>query len=231
MRLLTLSILMTLSLPLLAAEPVKLDSERDRVSYSLGYQLGSNYQRQGVEVDAQFLLRGIQDGLSGTAERPMSEEDMRKALQDYRAKLTQAQRDKAEQAKVQQRAAGKDFLEANKKKEGVVTLASGLQYKVLKEGTGQRPGPTNNVTVHYRGTLINGEEFDSSYKRNQPATFPLNGVIPGWTEGLQLMQEGAKYQLYIPAELAYGESGRLANQTLLFEVELLAVQANTAAAK
>jgi FKBP-type peptidyl-prolyl cis-trans isomerase FklB len=133
------------------------------------------------------------------------------------------------ESELQMEAAGKKFLEENGKKPGVVTTASGLQYKILEPGSGKNPGPTDEVTVNYRGTLIDGHEFDSSYKRGKPATFPLNGVIKGWTEGLQLVKPGGKIQLFIPSSLAYGDRGPMAHRTLIFDVELLSVGGDTSA--
>ncbi len=129
------------------------------------------------------------------------------------------------QEEAKYRAEGSEFLASNAKKQGVITLPSGLQYKVLEEGTGRSPGPNDSVTVHYRGTLIDGNEFDSSYGNNEPATFQVGGVIPGWTEALQLMKEGAKWQLFIPPDLAYGKRGPLSDRTLIFEVELISINA------
>jgi FKBP-type peptidyl-prolyl cis-trans isomerase FklB len=222
MRLLTILFIAFLSLPL-RAEPMKLDTDRGRISYSLGHQIGSNLKRQGVDVDPEALKRGMEDALSGAAPQ-MGEEEMDKARAELRERLLaarQAQAEKEAQARI---AAGRDFLEANKAKPGVVVLPSGLQYRVIKAGTGKKPGPGDQVTVNYRGTLVDGTEFDSSYRRNRPATFPVSGVIPGWTEGLQQMQEGGRYELVIPPELAYGDRGRLADETLVFEVELLSVE-------
>lgn len=221
MRILPALLIALFSLPL-RADPVQLDSERDRLSYSLGHQIGADFKRQALDINPEMVLRGLQDARAGAAPA-LSEEAMREVLAEQRRKAQAAQRAEVEKAAEQKRAAGRAFLEENKKKEGVVALPSGLQYRVLQAGQGKRPGPTDRVTVHYRGTLIDGSEFDSSYRRNAPASFPLNGVIRGWTEGLQLMQEGAKYQFTIPAELAYGSRGRLADETLVFEVELLEV--------
>lgn len=227
MRILSTLFIALFSLPL-HAEPTQLDNERDRLGYSLGHQLGADARRQALDINPETVLRGIQDARAGVAPA-LSEEEMAKALAEPRRKAQAAKRAEAEKAAEQKRAAGRAYLEENKKKEGVVALPSGLQYRVIQAGQGQRPGPTDQVTVHYRGTLIDGSEFDSSYRRNAPASFPLNGVIRGWTEGLQLMQEGAKYQFAIPADLAYGSRGRLADETLVFEVELIKVAGDKAA--
>jgi FKBP-type peptidyl-prolyl cis-trans isomerase FklB len=214
----------------LHADPLKLDNDRGQLSYSLGYQIGSSLKRQAVDVDPGIVGRGIQDALGGNAPL-MTEAEMDKVRSELQQRIQLSQREQAEKEASAKLAAGQAFLEKNQKKAGVITLPSGLQYQVIKKGEGKKPGPQDIVTVNYRGTLIDGTEFDSSYRRNQPATFPLNGVIAGWTEGLQLMQEGAKYKFFIPPQLAYGGHGRLANETLVFEVELISVQpANNKAA-
>src|SRR6188472_1448114 len=184
----------------------QLKDQKDKVSYSIGMQIGFNLGRQKVDINPDILAAGIKDAIAG---KPQLTTDQVKDI------MAQFEKNKTEGAK---------FLEDNKKKPGVKTTASGLQYKVEKEGTGAQPKPTDMVTVNYRGTLIDGTEFDSSYKRGQPATFPVNGVIKGWTEALQLMKQGAKYQLFIPSSLAYGERAMGPdigpNSTLIFEVEL-----------
>jgi FKBP-type peptidyl-prolyl cis-trans isomerase FklB len=212
------------ALPLLAvasraAEPPKMD-EASSMSYALGYQVGRDLS--GTDVRSEALLQGLKDGQSGTAAR-LGPEEMQAALTTLETRINEqrlkAQREASEKAA----AAGTAYLAENAKREGVKTTASGLQYKVNAPGTGRAPTASDTVTVHYRGTLVDGTEFDSSFKRGQPATFPLAGVIPGWTEGLQLMKEGAKYQLVIPPALAYGDRGPLAGQVLVFDVELLGV--------
>ncbi|MEW5768883.1 MAG: FKBP-type peptidyl-prolyl cis-trans isomerase [Pseudomonadota bacterium] len=227
MRLLSTLIIASISLPLWA-EPLKLETERERASYGLGYQMGAGFKRQALDLDAAIVQRGLQDGLAGSAPQ-VSEEAMAQAQEALRQQRLAAQREQAEKAAAAKRAAGQAFLDANRQKPGVVALPSGLQYQVLKAGEGRTPGPRDKVTVHYRGTLIDGSEFDSSYRRQAPSTFPLNGVIAGWTEGLQHMREGAKYALYVPPDLAYGSRGRLAHETLVFEVELLSVHPAEAA--
>ena len=209
-----------LTLPLFAQEkspPLK--DQKDKVSYSIGINIGSNLARQNVEINPDALIAGVKDGIAG---KPQLTQDQIKEVMTAFEKDMQA---KQKAAGEKSAAEGAKFLEENKKKEGVKTTASGLQYKVIKEGTGAQPKATDTVTVNYRGTLIGGKEFDSSYKRGQPATFPLNGVIKGWTEGLQLMKTGAKYQLFVPPALAYGERAvgpdLPANSTLIFEIELL----------
>lgn len=205
-----------------AEEPPALDDENARINYGVGYQVGGDFQRQGVELDLEIMAKGVEDAMSG--DQPlMTPEEMRKTVIELQRNVAAKRRARAEKLGAERRKAGEAWLAENKAKSGVQVTASGLQYKVIREGSGRRPGPTDTVRVHYRGTRIDGSEFDSSHKRGKPAEFPLDRVIKGWTEGLQLMQQGAKYELYVPADLAYGEKGRLAHQTLIFEVELIAV--------
>jgi FKBP-type peptidyl-prolyl cis-trans isomerase FklB len=195
-----------------------LKTEVDKVSYVIGTQLGQNFKRQGIQVNVESLTWGLKDALAGK-KLALSQDEMRQVMTSFQ------QRVMAEQG-AKNLAEGKAFLEANKAKEGVKVLPSGLQYKVIEQGTGKSPTANDKVRTHYRGTLINGTEFDSSYKRNKPAEFAVSGVIEGWTEALQLMKEGGKWELYIPANLAYGARARPnipPNSTLIFEVELLAV--------
>jgi len=203
-----------------------LGNEKARVNYSVGYQIGDDFKRQGVEINPEALVKGIQDALSGE-KALMTPEEQRAALVDLQRKVAaQQEQDKSRQAR-EYRAEGRIFLAENARKEEIQTTESGLQYKIVREGTGKIPGPTDTVTVNYRGTLIDGKEFDSSYRRGQPATFRVDRVIPGWTEALQLMKEGAKWQLFIPPELAYGDKkiGRIEpNSTLIFEVELISAE-------
>jgi FKBP-type peptidyl-prolyl cis-trans isomerase FklB len=221
-----------LTLPLFAQEkspqekpqamPAFLKDQKDKISYSIGLNIGTNLARQHVEINSDVLLTGLKDGIAG---KPQLTQDQ---IKEVMTAFEKGMQEKQKAAGEKSAAEGTKFLEENKKKEGVKTTSSGLQYKVLKEGTGAQPKSTDTVTVNYRGTLINGTEFDSSYKRGQPATFPLNGVIKGWTEGLQLMKQGAKYQLFVPPDLAYGARAVgpdiAANSTLIFEVELLDVK-------
>ena len=210
----------------LSEEKPQVSEPKYKDSYSLGYQFGDNLKKQKVEVNTDILIQAIHDALAGK-EPQLSQDEMRTILGDMRQRVMAAQQKALEEQGAKNLAEGKAFLEANSKKEGVVTLPSGLQYKVLKDGTGKTPQATDSVTVHYRGTLMDGTEFDSSYSRNNPSTFKVSAVISGWTEALQLMKEGAKWQLFIPAELAYKERGmppRIApNSPLIFEVELISV--------
>jgi len=219
-RFILISVAFLLTLPLFAQEkspPLK--DQKDKVSYSIGLNIGSNLARQNVEINPEAMIAGVKDAIAG---KPQLTQDQVKEVMTAFEKDMQA---KQKAAGEKSAAEGAKFLEENKKKEGVKTTASGLQYKVIKEGTGAQPKATDTAKVNYRGTLINGKEFDSSYKRGEPATFPLNGVIKGWSEGLQLMKTGAKYQLFVPPALAYGERAvgpdLPANSTLIFEVELL----------
>jgi FKBP-type peptidyl-prolyl cis-trans isomerase FklB len=210
-----------------AAEVTDLEDEKQKLSYSVGYQVGGDFRRQGVEIDPELVVKGVLDAQAGS-EPLMTPQEMRQALTELRQQAAAAASQQREEQSAKNLAEGKAFLAENAEKEGVRTLPSGLQYQVLSEGEGDPPGATDNVTVHYRGTLIDSSEFDSSYGRGEPATFPLDRVIPGWTEGLQLMRPGAKYRLFVPSELAYGERGsgaRIGPQsTLVFEVELLSVE-------
>lgn len=207
--------------------PPPLDTLEKKAGYALGYQLGGNLRDQGATIDADSLARGIREALAGTAP-VMSEAAMQQAITQFQQQLqTGAAKRAAERAKNSVKE-GAAFLEKNKSAEGVKVTPSGLQYKAVKVGNGQKPVATDRVTVHYEGTLIDGTVFDSSYKRGQPATFGLGQVIRGWTEGLQLMDVGSTFYLYIPAELAYGESpppsGPIGpNAVLIFKVELLEI--------
>jgi len=210
-----------------ALAATKLNNEKDKVSYMIGYQIGSNFKRDGLEVDLNMVLNGMKEASTGVAS-PLSPEESQKLMTDLQKNL-QAKAEAKQKADGEKNAKeGKAFLEENAKKKDIVKLPSGMQYKILTAGKGDSPKATDTVKTHYRGTLIDGTEFDSSYKRGEPATFPVNGVIKGWTEALQLMKPGAKWQLFIPSELAYGEGGAGEsigpNSTLIFEVELLSVE-------
>jgi FKBP-type peptidyl-prolyl cis-trans isomerase FklB len=210
-----------------AADKLELKDRRNKESYSLGYQFGESLKMQGVDINLDVYESAIRDSLGGK-EPQMSSEEMQSTIMGLRQRLAAAQQKALKNQEEKNLAEGKAFLLENGKKEGVKTLPSGLQYRVLSEGTGKMPTKKDTVTVHYRGTFINGTEFDSSIARGQPATFKVDGVIPGWTEALQLMKEGAKWQLFIPPKLAYGERGmppRIPPQsTLIFEVELISVK-------
>ena len=212
-----------LALPLFGQEKSpQLKDQKDKVSYSIGMNIGANLSRQKVDINPDLLAAGIKDTIAGKPQ--LTQDQVKDIMQQFEKDMEQKQKESGEKNKAE----GAKFLEDNKKKPGVKTTASGLQYKAEKEGTGPQPKATDMVTVNYRGTLIDGTEFDSSYKRGQPATFPLNGVIKGWTEGLQLMKAGSKYQFFVPSNLAYGERAVgpdiAPNATLIFEVELLEVK-------
>jgi FKBP-type peptidyl-prolyl cis-trans isomerase len=204
-----------------------LPTQKDKVSYAIGMNIGTNLHRQSVDVDPKVLQQGLQDALAG-GKTLLSEEEARATLTEFQNEMRKKQQEKMQQAGETNKKEGDAFLASNKPKDGVVTLPSGLQYKILTSGTGPKPKASDSVVCNYRGTLIDGKEFDSSYKRGQPATFPVSGVIKGWTEALQLMPVGSKWQLFVPSELAYAERGSGPdigpNATLIFEVELLSIQ-------
>ncbi len=224
MRLLIITIaLLSLASVGFGEDKPQLKDLKDKVSYSVGLNVGSNFKKQGQELNPDALLAGLKDALSGKTPA-LNENELKETMEAWSKQME----DKQKVAGEKNAADATKFLAENKKKDGVKTTASGLQYKVMKEGAGAQPKETDTVTVNYRGTLINGTEFDSSYKRGQPATFPVNGVIKGWTEALQLMKPGSKYQLFIPADLAYGPRAVgpdiTPNSALIFEVELLEVK-------
>ncbi|HEY6271035.1 MAG TPA: FKBP-type peptidyl-prolyl cis-trans isomerase [Terriglobales bacterium] len=200
---------------------------KEKQSYALGMNIGDTLHRQSIDIDLAIFQQGIKDAIGG-GKTQMSEEEASHVLTQLQAEVRAKAEEKQKQLAATNKTAGDAFLAANKTKEGVVTTPSGLQYKILTPGNGPKPLATDTVSVNYRGTLIDGKEFDSSYKRGQPATFPVNGVIKGWTEVLQLMPVGSKWQVFIPANLAYGEQQRgpdiSPNSTLIFDVELLSIK-------
>lgn len=210
-----------------AQDKLELKTQKEKQSYAIGANMGKGLKKSGVDVDAEIVLRALKDALvTGTSQ--MTDEEISAAITALQKDMMAKQQEQMKTLGEKNKKEGEAFLKANKKKKGVKTLDSGLQYKVMTEGKGKTPKATDTVTVNYKGTLIDGTEFDSSYKRGQPATFPVNGVIKGWTEALQLMKEGAKWQLFIPAELAYGETGNRSippSSALIFEVELISVKA------
>lgn len=204
-----------------------LDSLEKRASYAIGMNMAQGMKSQDVPIDLDLLIQGLQDAFAG-AETRLSPQEMQQALQEFQQMMVQRQQEaRAVQGEANKQEAEAFFAE-NKDKEGVITTDSGLQYMVLEEGEGPKPNAEDRVTVHYKGTLLDGSEFDSSYSRGQPATFPVNGVIQGWQEAIPLMSVGAKYKLWIPPELAYGATGQGPvigpNQTLVFEVELIGIE-------
>ena len=210
-----------------SASELKLDTSKNRISYTIGVNIGQDFKSQNMDVDPDLLLMGLKDTLSGK-ELQLTEEEMVQEIQNFQQEMQVKMAAEMEAKAAENKAAGEAFLAENAKQEGVVVTESGLQYKIIEPGQGDSPGPADVATVHYRGTLIDGTQFDSSYDRGQPASFPVGGVIPGWSEALQLMKPGAKWQLSIPAELAYGERGAGQdigpNSTLLFDVELISVE-------
>jgi len=202
-----------------AAKP---STEKEKFSYTLGFQIAQGFKRDGLDVDTNSMGQAIQDVMNNKAPQ-LSPDEMRATMESAQKKLLAARTAKGEQAK----AKGKAFLAANKKKKDVKTLKSGLQYKVISMGKGKQPAADSSITAHYKGSLIDGREFDSSYRRNQPATFNVGQVIPGWKEVLPMMHEGDKWQVFIPSELAYGERGQGQtigpNEVLIFDIELIKV--------
>lgn len=206
------------------SEAVVLETLEQKFSYTIGFQIGSQAEQEGFELDVNALVAAMED-LKAGGEMQLTEDDMAGVMRDMQAKIMAERQAEAAEVAQANAASGAAFLTENAAKEGVVTTDSGLQYKIITQGTGPKPGPTDSVTVHYSGTLTDGTEFDSSYSRGQPATFGVHQVIAGWTEALQLMPEGSKWELAIPSDLAYGPGGKGPvigpNSTLLFEVELL----------
>jgi FKBP-type peptidyl-prolyl cis-trans isomerase FklB len=214
--------------------PLTLTTQKDKVSYAIGMNIGQSMKKDSLDINPDILLRGLKDAMSG-GKLLMTDDEVKATMTELRTEVTQRKEAEAKQMSDANRQAGQQFLAANKSKPGVVTLPSGLQYKILKEGTGPKPTATDTVVCNYRGTLINGTEFDSSYKGGQPATFPVDKVIKGWTEVLQLMPVGSKWEVYVPSDLAYGErspGGEIGpNSTLIFEIDLLSIQDKNAPAK
>jgi FKBP-type peptidyl-prolyl cis-trans isomerase FklB len=210
-----------------AEETQALTTKKDRISYGIGVDMARNFKRLEMDLNIDALTKGLRDAFSG-GKLLMTEDDLNATLRAYQNELMQKQVQASRVAAEQNKQEGDVFLAGNKKKEGVITLPSGLQYKILKAGSGKKPTDNDSVQCNYRGTLINGTEFDSSYRRGQPSTFKVTDVIPGWTEALKLMPVGSKWQLFIPPQLAYGERGAGRNigpsTTLIFEIELLAIK-------
>jgi FKBP-type peptidyl-prolyl cis-trans isomerase len=227
-RLITIlaAIAMLAAAALARAESADLKDPKQRLSYAIGTELGANVKKQGIDIDPKALAAGLADALAGKLQ--MTDAEIKQVMDAERTQLIAKQQAKRQADAAANAKAGDAFLAANGKKDGVKTTTSGLEYKVLKSGTGKTPGPKDTVKVHYQGTLIDGTEFDSSIARGEPVTFQVDGVIPGWTEALQLMKVGDKYQLFIPPKLAYGASGAGdkigPNSVLIFEVELLDIE-------
>ncbi len=212
---------------LYASDVEVLKNEKDKISYSMGVDIGKRLKQQSIDFDPDLFAKGLKDVYSG-GEVLLTDQEIKETLTAFQKTLIAKQAEARKHMGEKNKQEGDAFLTENKQKEGVTTLPSGLQYTVIEAGTGKTPKATDTVVTNYRGTLINGTEFDSSYKRGKPATFPVNGVIKGWTEALQLMKEGAKWKLFIPSDLAYGERGAGntigPNATLIFDIELISVK-------
>ena len=210
----------------LAQDKAQLKDQKDKASYSIGHDIGTTFKKQNVDLNPDALLAGLKDALAGKAP-VLSKEERDKVLEAFQKEMMEKQVAASKEAATKNAVEGDKFLAENRKKDGVKTTASGLQYKVLKEGTGPMPKETDTVMTNYKGTLIDGTEFDSSEKHGGPATFRVTGVIKGWTEALQLMKTGSKYQIFVPSILAYGDRARSPeigpNATLIFELELLSI--------
>jgi FKBP-type peptidyl-prolyl cis-trans isomerase FklB len=216
-----------LASPVMGEENSVLKTQKEKSSYVVGVDVGRALKKAGVEIDPDIFARGVRDAIAG-GKLLMTDEEIKETMNAFQREITARQTQARHRLAEKNKKEGEAFLAENSKKPGVVTLPSGLQYKVLRPGTGKKPQAQDIVKVHYRGTLIDGTEFDSSYRRGQPTSFQVNRVIPGWTEALQLMEEGAKWQIFIPSRLAYGERGAGKEigpyATLIFEVELLAIE-------
>ena len=212
-----------------AQEPAAPKTEKEKVSYGIGVAVERNFKRQGIEVDLDSVIKGMRDAASGD-KLLMTEDDLNATLTAFRTEMAKKQEQATKKAAEVNKKAGEAFLAENKKKDGVLTLPSGLQYKILKAGEGRKPTMDDTVECQYRGALLDGTEFDSSYRMGKPLTFDVKGVIAGWREALQLMPVGSKWQLFVPPQLAYGERGTSGigpNATLIFEVELVSIQSKS----
>jgi FKBP-type peptidyl-prolyl cis-trans isomerase FklB len=226
-RTLIIGLIVAIAAPALAADDSAAPTnKKDKISYSIGMDIGSNLKRQELDLNADALAAGLKDAFSG-GKTKLTQDEVRQVLTDFQQEIQAKMQERTQQLGEKNKKEGEAFLAENKKKSGVKTLPSGLQYKVITEGKGNSPKETDTVTTNYKGTLVDGTEFDSSYKRGEPATFPVTGVIKGWTEALQLMKVGSKWQLFVPADLAYGPRGAGQvigpNAALIFEVELVSI--------
>ena len=218
---------------LMAADSSPLKDEKDKISYGYGMEIGKNLKRQGIEINPDLLAQGLKAQLNGD-KTLMTEDEVRQTMMAFQQKMQASRMEKSKKEGDENKTKGEAFLAENKKKEGVQTTGSGLQYKIITKGTGPVPKSDDTVKTHYRGTLIDGTEFDSSYKRGEPATFGVTQVIKGWTEALLMMPVGSKWQLFIPGDIAYGPGGRPGippNATLLFDIELISIEPKAQAAK
>ncbi len=211
-----------------------LSTDKDKLSYTIGADIGTNFKEQGIQVDPQVFLMGLQDGLDGK-KLQMTDKEMQEVLKKFQSEMMAKKMAEFKDVASKNKKEGDDFLAANAKKTGVVTLKDGLQYKVIKAGTGMKPGKNDSVTVEYEGRLIDGKVFDSTEKSGKPVTFKVTQVIPGWTEALQLMNAGSEWEVYIPSSLAYGEKGVGGpigpNETLIFKIKLVSVKHEAAPKK
>lgn len=226
MKWLAVAIGFSMSTTIVAADAVQLTTDKDKLSYSIGSDLGKNFKRQGIDIDPQVMVKGIQDGLSG-GPLMLTDAQMKDVLMKFQKELMAKRATEFNKKADENKAKGEAFLKENKGKTGVVTLTDGLQYKIVTAGAGQKPGKEDTVTVEYTGRLIDGQVFDSTDKTGKPATFKLSQVIPGWTEALQLMPAGSTWEVYVPANLAYGVrnvGGPIGpNETLIFNIHLISV--------
>jgi len=215
-----------LSGPGYASEDQVIRENRDKVSYSLGYQIGDDFKQQGMDLDTEALLKGVEDALAQMEPR-ISRDEMQETLLEMKHKIEASTRQEKQAAKEAYKGEDREWLAENVKKQGVIVLPSGLQYKVIVAGSGKSPGPDDTVTVHYRGTTLKGAEFYNSHRgEDKPASFHVGAVIRGMSEALQLMKEGGQWQLFIPADLAYGERGPVGEQAVIFEVELISIESS-----
>jgi FKBP-type peptidyl-prolyl cis-trans isomerase FklB len=205
-----------------------LKTQKDSVSYAIGIDVGKSLKKSSIEVEPAVFLQGVKDAIDRDSLYLLTDEEMHKTMMDLQSAMMQKRKDQMKIEGDKNKKEGEEFLEKNKKEKGVITLPDGLQYKVINSGKGPIPKETDKVKCNYIGTLINGTEFDNSYKRGQPATFAVNGVIKGWTDALKMMHVGDKWQLFVPYDLAYGEQGRPPRippaATLIFEIELLGIE-------
>jgi FKBP-type peptidyl-prolyl cis-trans isomerase FklB len=204
-------------------EGLEIKETKDKVSYSLGYQIGGDFKKENRDIDPEAFLKGVKDALS-EIKPEISPEEMQSTLMEMKKNIVARQQFEKLEMREQRLGEGRKFLAENAKNEGIITLPSGLQYKVIREGKGRMPGPDDRVTVQYSGTLIDGTEFSNSYRKDKPEIFYVNGVIPGISEALQLMNEGSKWQLFIPADLAFSKRGMLANRTVIYDLELISIE-------
>jgi len=208
-------------------EPSLLKTQKDQVNYAIGVQLIGNFKKQGIDIDLDLVIKGMQDAHAGK-ELLMPDGELRRALMIYQDEVRRSQATNRAASLEENRKKGEAFLAENRKKEGIITLPSGLQYRIIRSGEGKKPADADTVECHYRGKLINGEEFDSSYRRGRPTTFKVSGVIAGWREALKLMAVGSQWEIFVPSQLAYGERGAgnfiEPGETLIFEMELLVIK-------